>query len=262
MKKNKVLIISFITILIICILLGFLLNKKPSNNKNLSKDLYNNKYIKDIRKDKKNLIIVINETKDNCLEQCMVTKDNLKIMEDVYNLDYKVIERDKTKDDYNTFIKEYNIDESIINYPTLFVIENGEIKYTTTALIFSDLKKNLKEYKLIDYNDDYAINYDDFIRLFESKDKSLIFLNYNDVVSEKIINNLYNLSKQYNFKYSSCVFGLAGSLPISNILIEQVGEDFRIPILIVVKDKKIVDFTYATSSDEIKMFLVKNKYIK
>ena len=260
MKKNKILIILLVVIgLLICLSLYFLVPRKYSDNKNKLSD---GKYIVDIKKNKEDKLFFINDTKKNCFEKCKVSRDNLKILRELYGLEYITIEKKGSSDEYNKFISTFNIDESIIDSPTLFIIKKGEFVLSTTALVLESLKEDLKKYKLINYPEEDNISYDEFIKVFNKKEKNIVFMKYDDINSERVLIELNKLSKEYDFKYSSCTYGLVDSLKVSSILAEQVGEDFGVPVLLIVKDKKILDYSYENDIYKIKDFLKKHNFIK
>ena len=258
-KKNKKLII-FISIIIGILLLLSFFNIKKDSSDDKDKSLSIIQYIDDIKKNKKDGLILFIKNKKDCIDKCEIAKDNLDTLNKVYDLEYKTIKYDEHSNEYKKFIKEFKVDVDSVDCSTLYIIKKGSLIHNISPMSFSKLKRFLSFLRFIERKNE--IDYKQFNKIFKMKDKSLVFIKNDDINSYKTTIEINNLSKKYKFKYNSLEFGKDGYMDLSKILEKQVDKNFATPILIVVQNQKVLDYSYETNTNKIKSFLKKNKYIK
>ena len=243
-KKNKNIVIA---IILICLSICFFLVKKHIDNK----------YV----------FILVKETDNNCLEKCIISNRNMRIVSKMYKIDYQIINNSKASKKYKKFVKKYSVDTSmLVDSSTLFVIKKGKVYRTIDLYSLSGVKKALKDLDVISYIDDKELEFEDFINKYKSVGKSVFYVKTEEYDSEKFSVEVGKLAKKYNIKYNSVVYNMDSREYIVNIIDNSIAKKRRTkrwaPVLLIVDGEKILDYSYDLDINKIKKFFKKNKLIK
>lgn len=259
-KRVIVIFVSIITLLLFLIIIigNDKENKKDYTYKVIDKivDKFNNK---------EDLLIYITSSSDECGGTCIDSKDIISYYSEVYKLEF--IEFDKNKEsnkDYNSLIDKLNIKDAIINIPAVIMIKQGVVKAIASIDTEEYLRKYLLENEFISENEsdkDYQISYSQFEELYVSNNNNLILIYSYGTTNYKVREKLFNLSSKYGFKYNTIYTGTVDNVDMVDFLDKELNGNYSIPMLLIVKDSKVIDYTTSNNNKEIKEFLEKNNII-
>lgn len=265
--NKKLVIITILIMLFIFGAIAFLLvsiNEERKESEEKSSALVD-EILKKVDNKEDVLIFVKDEEEDFYLSQD--AEKFIDYYERNYNLDFIRVDRSKImKKDYKRIIDKFYITEEIIQIPFAILVKKGEFQIMVNQLVMeSYLRNHLIEYGFIDEkydNIDQSISYEKFKELYASNEKSLFAIyTYNDGSSYEIRDKLFEISKESLFNYYVVYSGVSDNAQISNLLSEELGDDFSIPSLVIVQDNKVVDYVNSTDKNEIMEFLRDNDYI-
>ena len=261
MKKKIIIIISVIIIFII-VILGLLFTK---NNNKVVKEKYRlSKPILERINDKDNFLIYITDNYNKC-SVCYEADMLVNYYKDIYNLDIMFFSKGATTDkDFNNLIKDFELQEGFFVAGDVVLIKDGVVVSAIKEAVFEDTLRNyLIEYEFIDNVDnDKSIEDDGFSELYDSMDKELVLAYSSDDIGYNYRKDLFKLSNRYKFKYSAIKIGFGDTVDTFKIISNEMDNKYELPVLMVVGNGKIIDYTTNKSNSKIEEFLKDNKFIK
>lgn len=180
-----------------------------------------------------------------------------------YELEYYQIDTSKlSTGELNKMLNILNVDVSTFGTPYIAVVKDGNIigeqaGYTDEDVLFELFKKN----KLISENEKLQLNYideDTLNSLWNKGEESIVLIGETGSVSSIAARmELMNLLDEYNVIIHYFDTSKFSSTEEYNEWIARIGEE-NLPILVIMKDGKIVSTTTVTSKEKYVEFLKQN----
>lgn len=257
---------GLILLLFIIISLGIVLIINNRHNTNTNK----NDYIESIinRIDNKEKILIYFSRNDSV--ECQDMNSIISYYTNTYNLNFEEINQDIiSKSKYNKLLERLGYTDNNITPPSVAYISEGKVLGLSNYILTEKYFKNyLIKFGFISKESqetDNQISYKEFEQYFNTKSintKLVLIYTYESPTSYDLREKIYNLSKKYDFSYDLVYYGLAGSNKVASILKKELKKDLRLPIIIAIKQGKIIDYVYENEEEKISKFLKKNNYIK
>ena len=260
--KKKIIIIIGIVIIFIVVILG-LLSIKNNNNKDVKEKYRLSKPILERINDKDNFLIYVTDDYDKC-SVCYEADMLVNYYKDVYNLDIMFFDKSTTTDkDFNNLIKDFGLQEGFFVAGDVILVKDGVVVSAIKEAMFEDtLREYLVEYEFIDNIDNDRFIYDDdFNRLYNGNDKELVLAYSSDDIGYNYRKDLFKLSNRYKFKYSAIKIGFGDTVDTFKIISNEMDNKYELPVLMVVGNNKIIDYTTNKSNSKIEEFLKDNDFI-
>ena len=262
MKKKIIIIIGIVIIFIVVILLLLLLSIN-NNNKDFKEKYRLSKPILERINNKDNFLIYTTDNYNKC-DVCYETDMLINYYKDIYNLDVVLFDKSTTTDkDFNNLIKDFGLQEGFFTAGDVIFVRNGVIVSAIQEAMFEDtLREYLVEYEFIDNVDnDKFIEDDGFSELYGSNNKELVLAYSSDDNGYNYRKDLYSLSNRYKFKYSVIKIGFGNTVNTFKIVSNKMDNKYELPVLMVVGNNKIIDYTTNKSNSKIEEFLRDNDFI-
>ena len=260
MKKKIIIIISVIIIFII-VILGLLFTK---NNNKVVKEKYRlSKPILERINDKDNFLIYVTDNYGKC-SACYEADMLINYYKDIYNLDIMFFDKSTTTDkDFNNLIKDFGLQEGFFTAGDVILVRDGVVVSAIQEAMFEDtLREYLVEYEFIDNVDnDKIIEDDGFSELYDSENRELVLAYSNDNIGYQYREDLFKLSNKYKFKYSVIKVGFGDTFNSHQLIEDNLNGKYELPLLMVVGNNKIIDYTTNKSNSKIEEFLRDNDFI-
>ena len=258
MKKKSIFLI-LISILLLILILPLCLSKKE-HQKSLKNPL-DNKIISNKVQNKNMLIYLYNNDSKECYDCKDITKI-IKFYDEFYNLDFIYYDKNKTTTtNYKELEEKIGIDNINMAIPAIIYFK-GESIYTINS-IFSEaiIKDFLEDNKLITTNrfNNIIYNKEQFEKIYNSNENKLLIYHNNEKDSYNFRKKVYNYSKIYNFDVYNMNNGTGNVLEAYINIYSQLEDKLSVPMLIILKEKKVIDYT--NNENEIENFLKKYNYI-
>lgn len=264
MKKKLIIIIGIVIIFIVLVLIWGLIKGNGGDN-NIKDDKYkvSEPILEKIDKKDDFLLFITDD-----YSKCSVCEDAGRLVSyysEVYNLDNVWFDKSTTTDeDFDNLIKDFDFQNMFLVPGNVFLVKNGVVMVAINEAIFENvLRDYLIEYEFIDdIDNDRFIEDDDFNKLYNSNDKQLVLVYSADDKGYSYREDLFNLANKYNFKYSVIRLGFGDTTATFQMIIDKMGNKYKLPVLMVVGNGKIIDYTTNKSNSKIEEFLKDNKFIK
>ena len=259
--KKKIIIIISIFIIFIIVILGLLLIK--NNNKDIKEEYRLSKPILERINDKDNFLIYITDNYNKC-SVCYEADMLINYYKDIYNLDIMFFSKSATTDkDFNNLIKDFELQEGFFVAGDVVLIKDGVVVSAIKEAMFEDtLREYLVEYEFIDNIDNDRFIYDDdFNRLYNGNDKELVLAYSSDDIGYNYRKDLFKLSNRYKFKYSVIKIGFGDTIDTFKVISNKMDNKYELPVLMIVSNNKIIDYTTNKSNSKIEEFLKDNDFI-
>lgn len=263
MKKKLIIVISIIVIFIVLILILRLIKGNSGDN-----NINDNKYkvsepILDKIDKNDDFLLFINDDYNKC-SLCEEASRLVSYYSRVYDLDNIWFDKSTTTDeDFNNLIKDFDLQDMFLNPGNVLLVKDGVVVVAINEAIFENtLSDYLVEYKFIDdIDNDKFIEDDDFNKLYNGNDKELVLVYSADDIGYSYREDLFNMANKYNFKYSVIRLGFGDTIDTNEIVTRKMGNKYKLPVLMVVGNGKIIDYTTNKSNSKIEEFLKDNDFI-
>lgn len=225
-------------------------------------DFFRKKDIVDKIKNKEDFLIFLSRENSNCQGNCVSGADILESLASIYDIKYDSLDLDKDQET----VKEI---QDLIMFPTeytpsIVVIKNGEFisenGFSTSSLVKDILFQNGFLEKKYD-DSSKSIGYEELDKIAAGKTNQLVMVDDQSVKGEEQRKILSELASNKEFDYHIVGYGFAGGTNLSLLLNDYFGEEFHLPMLMVVKEGKIVDTQEFVNKRKTEEFLNKNKFI-
>ena len=259
--KKKIIIIIGIVVIFIIIILGLLLIK--NDNKDIKEEYRLSKPILERINDKDDFLIYITDNYNKC-GVCYEADMLVNYYKDIYNLDVVLFDKSTTTDkDFNNLIKDFELQEGFFVAGDVVLIKDGVVVSAIKEAMFEDtLREYLVEYEFIDNIDNDRFIYDDdFNRLYNGNDKELVLAYSSDDIGYNYRKDLFKLSNRYKFKYSVIKIGFGDTIDTFKVISNKMDNKYELPVLMIVSNNKIIDYTTNKSNSKIEEFLRDNDFI-
>ena len=264
-KENNRLQVIIITIILIIILASiFIVFLFQTSEDNYEMYEIDTEIINNTKNKKDMLIYLYSEDEEKCVF-CKEITPIVKNYDKYYNLNITYYNKDKTtKKKYKELGEKTGLDKIDMMMPTLIYLKDG--LYYTINNIFSEsvIYEFLISNNIIEKNkyNNLIDTTEIFKQVYSSNDNKLIILYNNDERSYKFRISVYNLSQKYNFEVYNIVNGSGDTLEANLFLTNALDDAYSLPILFVIKDKKVIDYTNEIYANKIEKFLKKYNFIK
>ena len=200
----------------------------------------------------------------------------LKFYKEVYHLDiYTIDEIEMDKKYYQNVIKYVDDRLDYYQVPAIIFIKDGKAVAALNQLTHEEyLKQFLINNQFIEEdNHEKMINkisseklenntLDDYIN--EEKNKLVIIYNYS-TQSYDLRKKVRKLAKKYDFSYLLSFYGRGNYNADYEKILKLIGKDIfdenPIPMMYIMNNGKVIDYTSSREEKKIKEFLIKNKII-
>ena len=273
-KKVRVTII-LITTLLILLIASIILFAKNKEKKELefNQNIYN-KFVNKIE-NKDTFLLYLNNSGKECF-LCSDVDIMLKFYKEVYHLDiYTIDEIEMDKKYYQNVIKYVDDRLDYYQVPAIIFIKDGKAVAALNQLTHEEyLKQFLINNQFIEEdNHEKMINkisseilenntLDDYIN--EEKNKLVIIYNYS-TQSYDLRKKVRKLAKKYDFSYLLSFYGRGNYNADYEKILKLIGKDIfdenPIPMMYIMNNGKVIDYTSSREEKKIKEFLIKNKII-
>ena len=273
-KKVRVTII-LITTLLILLIASIILFAKNKEKKELefNQNIYN-KFVNKIE-NKDTFLLYLNNSGKECF-LCSDVDIMLKFYKEVYHLDiYTIDEIEMDKKYYQNVIKYVDDRLDYYQVPAIIFIKDGKAVAALNQLTHEEyLKQFLINNQFIEEdNHEKMINkisseklenntLDDYIN--EEKNKLVIIYNYS-TQSYDLRKKVRKLAKKYDFSYLLSFYGRGNYNADYEKILKLNGKDILdenpIPMMYIMNNGKVIDYTSSREEKKIKEFLIKNKII-
>ena len=255
MKKKKILMIIIMAVIGCFIFIAFdIKNNKMKTFEQIRGQLEN----------KDDMLIYITSNNQKCY-LCNNTKYILKYYQDIYHLD--IIEVNKNSmhtKEYESIIQYIDNREDYIKEPALILIKDGhEVAVANEISMEYDIQNLLSKYEFIpiESEEGVQIDSDQFDKLYQSEELSLILFNSYTEEGLEYRENLFKLSKKYNFNYYIMIYGMASTSSSYRNIIEKYKKNFSPPFLVIIGNNQIIDVLESTDEEKLLEFLKKNTIV-
>ena len=273
-KKVRVTII-LITTLLILLVASIILFAKNKEKKELefNQNIYN-KFVNKIE-NKDTFLLYLNNSGKECF-LCSDVDIMLKFYKEVYLLDiYTIDEIEMDKKYYQNVIKYVDDRLDYYQVPAIIFIKDGKAVAALNQLTHEEyLKQFLINNQFIEEdNHEKMINkisseklenntLDDYIN--EEKNKLVIIYNYS-TQSYDLRKKVRKLAKKYDFSYLLSFYGRGNYNADYEKILKLIGKDIfdenPIPMMYIMNNGKVIDYTSSREEKKIKEFLTKNEII-
>ncbi len=273
-KKVRVTII-LITTLLILLIASIILFAKNKEKKELefNQNIYN-KFVNKIE-NKDTFLLYLNNSGKECF-LCSDVDIMLKYYKEVYHLDiYTIDEIEMDKKYYQNVIKYVDDRLDYYQVPAIIFIKDGTAVAALNQLTHEEyLKQFLINNQFIEEdNHEKMINkisseklenntLDDYIN--EEKNKLVIIYNYS-TQSYDLRKKVRKLAKKYDFSYLLSFYGRGNYNADYEKILKLIGKDIfdenPIPMMYIMNNGKVIDYTSSREEKKIKEFLTKNEII-
>lgn len=258
MNKKKISII--LGVLIIAILLILLI---PKDN-NIDNDILSNIEEKILNKD--NAIIYLTDNTNRC-SRCEIGDYLINFYEKIYKIEIlKINKSNISSPEYKKILAKLGVNEKNLLLPTIFFLEDGLVKFYTNDISTNEtLKENLLNYEYINkelFDLESQIEDDEFEKIYSSTANNLLVWCYIGDTCYNYREKIFKTAKKYKFKYSVIYNGIGDTQQSSNTLRKSIDTQSYEPLLLIVNNNKIIDYTSSNDEAAIKKFLKKNTIIK
>ncbi|MEE3343864.1 MAG: hypothetical protein VZS44_07230 [Bacilli bacterium] len=261
-KKYKLIAILFIIFLMIIIILLNLNNKDTKDNK--PKKTYTDKIVEKIEAGKIKNIYLINT--ENC-EFCISSDNYLRYYQKLFGFKYFTYDLGKfSKKESKKLLDATGFPRKDLSLPAFIIIRDrdkgnvliNEVDVEKRLQVYLE-ENNLIDKKLMEtelYIDDV-----EFESMIDNNERFLMFIRNEEYKEYETRETIYNLAIKYNFKYYTSVYmyknGVSASVFLNNLV-----PNHKMPILYLVENKRITDYTSSNNQEKIEKFLKKHKFIK
>ena len=266
MKKKNLIIILVLGVVLILISIGVmnLREQTKKENKNLGTTLTDS-IIKRMDQ-KENMLIYVKDDVEFC-DLCSVGNDLIAYYEKMYQIKFEVFDKTKaTEEDFKKLSKLAKKFKIPIEAPAVLIIQNGELVSVINNLREEDVfKEHLLQWNLIEdkYKDiGHIINFDEFTEFYRSEIPHFVAVYHLLDKSYFMKEALIHLTSQYNFEYNYFHNVYEDGGQIQSLIKDIMKEDYQVPILLVIGNGKIIDYTTETDEASILEILKKNGIIK
>lgn len=262
MKKEKIIILCTVIILVGIIIYLVFFHEKDSYKINISQ--YNEIKVK--LNNKEDLLIYITDKENNCYE-CVNGDKIINYYKEVYNLDfYTYMISDNTEEDLEKLKDEFDFEENFLMTPTVILIKEGQIVAVANFVLIDDILKNyLIQFGFLDKTTnekDIPLNLETFDPIYQKDEYSLIVSFNAQDESYDFRKKILELSNEYQFKFYTLFRGIGNTNSIYDNLKESSGIEFETPSLFIVKNNTVIDYLKSEEEPEILSFLRKYNLIK
>ena len=260
-KKRLIIIISIIVIFSILVIILFLTNYNKKSSKD-DKYKLSTPILEKIEK-KETFLLFITDNYNKC-SMCEDAVRLINYYSKIYNLDNIWFNKSSTtKEDFNNLIKNFDIENIFLEPGNILLIKDGVIVVGINEAIYENVLRNyLIEYKYIDNSDnDKSIEDNEFYKLYQKENKELILVYSADDIGYNYRGNLFKLSIKYRFKYSVIRLGFGDTTKTYELVINKMNNKYKLPVLMIVGNNKIIDYTTNKSNSKIEEFLRDNEFI-
>lgn len=275
MNKKVRITIILITILLISLIASIILLAQNKERKELefNQNIYN-KFVNKIE-NKDTFLLYLNNSGKECF-LCSDVDIMLKYYKEVYHLDiYTIDEIEMNKKYYQNIIKYVDDRLDYYQVPAIIFIKDGKVVAALNQLTYEEyLKEFLINNQFIEEdNHEKMINkisseklenntLDDYIN--EEKNKLVIIYNYS-TQSYDLRKKVRVLAKKYNFSYLLSFYGRGNYNTDYEKILKLIGKDIfdenPIPMMYIINNGKVIDYTSSREETKLKEFLTKNKII-
>lgn len=262
---NRKIKIIFITISVIFILLFLLFVISINNNNDNNYKEIKNKIFDEIDK-KENMLLYLTDNSKNCLE-CEAGDNLVKFYQKIYNIEFIIFDKSQnSNEDYNKVLKKIGLSDSDIQIPAVIFIKKGStISYVNGIGINQLLKQYMLENSFIDnktYSIDTQIEDTEYYQLLKKQENNLMLWCYMGRDCFKYREKVFNIATKYNIQYNVLYNGIGDTQKSSVDITKKIKIDSDTPLLLIVNNNKIIDYTSSNDEAAIKKFLKKNTIIK
>ena len=205
---------------------------------------------------------------------CKAFEPSLKYLSKKYNFEYKYVDIEKiTDDEYNAWMKVFDIDPNKLGTPTFGAFINKELKnknegYLPEKELFDFLKANgiieenaefIPQYKKIKY-----VNDQEYLDVVKSNKKSLIVLTQvTNAAGYNSKDTLEELAQKYNIDIYYYNLGFSSQEDFdkfvqSNKYIEDNINSLSLPTYLIIQGDKMIDVTNSSTKDGLTKFFNAN----
>lgn len=264
-KERIILFGSFIILILIVIFFCCFSNNKIYTNKKGTEKVVNNmnNEILDAVKNNKNMNIYFtdNMRQDSGYYSMFMAFNN------VYNVDVKIYDISNEKEgSMNILNKKLNLQNDFLKVSALLFIRGNEYFGYGVVNYEYELYTYFKEMNALNENymnyDIYIRTDNDFDKVFNSPSEEIIIDCSPNNQGYKFRSMIHELSKKYNFKYHVLFYHYGGATKGDIIIDGKLKNKVNVPLLMIVKNGKLLDYTDKDNAVLIKKFLKKNKMIK
>lgn len=275
MNKRIRITIILITVFIMLLIGGIVLLIKNEQKKELkfNQNIYN-KFVDKIE-NKDTFLLYLNNSGEECF-LCSDVDIMIQYYKEIYDLDIYTIDELKMSSEYYYNVIKYVDDrKDYYQTPAIIFIKDGKAVAALNRLTYEEyLKEFLINNQFIEEdNHEKMINkisseklenntLDDYIN--EEKNKLVIIYNYS-TQSYDLRKKVRELAKKYDFSYLLSFYGRgnynADYEKILKLINKDIFDENPIPMMYIMNNGKVIDYTSSREEAKIKKFLIKNKIV-
>ena len=275
MNKRIRITIILITVFIMLLIGGIVLLIKNEQKKELkfNQNIYN-KFVDKIE-NKDTFLLYLNNSGEECF-LCSDVDIMIQYYKEIYDLDIYTIDELKMSSEYYYNVIKYVDDrKDYYQTPAIIFIKDGKAVDALNRLTYEEyLKEFLINNQFIEEdNHEKMINkisseklenntLDDYIN--EEKNKLVIIYNYS-TQSYDLRKKVRELAKKYDFSYLLSFYGRgnynADYEKILKLINKDIFDENPIPMMYIMNNGKVIDYTSSREEAKIKKFLTKNKIV-
>ena len=275
MNKRIRITIILITVFIMLLIGGIVLLIKNEQKKELkfNQNIYN-KFVDKIE-NKDTFLLYLNNSGEECF-LCSDVDIMIQYYKEIYDLDIYTIDELKMSSEYYYNVIKYVDDrKDYYQTPAIIFIKDGKAVAALNRLTYEEyLKEFLINNQFIEEdNHEKMINkisseklenntLDDYIN--EEKNKLVIIYNYS-TQSYDLRKKVRELAKKYDFSYLLSFYGRgnynADYEKILKLINKDIFDENPIPMMYIMNNGKVIDYTSSREEAKIKKFLTKNKIV-
>ena len=275
MNKKVRITIILITVFIMLLIGGIVLLIKNEQKKELkfNQNIYN-KFVDKIE-NKDTFLLYLNNSGEECF-LCSDVDIMIQYYKEIYDLDIYTIDELKMSSEYYYNVIKYVDDrKDYYQTPAIIFIKDGKAVAALNRLTYEEyLKEFLINNQFIEEdNHEKMINkisseklenntLDDYIN--EEKNKLVIIYNYS-TQSYDLRKKVRELAKKYDFSYLLSFYGRgnynADYEKILKLINKDIFDENPIPMMYIMNNGKVIDYTSSREEAKIKKFLTKNKIV-
>lgn len=275
MNKRIRITIILITVFIMLLIGGIVLLIKNEQKKELkfNQNIYN-KFVDKIE-NKDTFLLFLNNSGEECF-LCSDVDIMIQYYKEIYDLDIYTIDELKMSSEYYYNVIKYVDDrKDYYQTPAIIFIKDGKAVAALNRLTYEEyLKEFLINNQFIEEdNHEKMINkisseklenntLDDYIN--EEKNKLVIIYNYS-TQSYDLRKKVRELARKYDFSYLLSFYGRgnynADYEKILKLINKDIFDENPIPMMYIMNNGKVIDYTSSREEAKIKKFLTKNKIV-
>ncbi len=217
-----------------------------------SEGMYN-EFVADFNSNEEQLIYLGRPTCD----YCTLLEPSLEDLSNRYGFDYNYINTDEISDKYMNEIAE-DLGLTSISTPYLAIVKNGEIVAVQNEYKDSDLTfEFLQENKIIDSEEELAINYIDYEtydELINSEDKHIIVIGQSTCiycVESKVVFNKILDKYDIEINYLNLTYLTTEEMELFQESFAVFAEGIGTPYLVIVEDNEIIDNIEGLATEQV-----------